>query len=92
VLTVAIPTVTVLVAILVNNGKLDQLSRHIDQQVTGLRNELNARITSLRVEIIAPLERLERVLDALLKLFEEILKVRRRFLGELAFSLTLAIC
>ena len=82
-LTVAIPTVTVLVAILVNNRQLDQLSRHMDQQLTSMRGELGARIdavddriTSLRNEMIARLERVEGVLDARLKLVEEILKIR----------------
>jgi hypothetical protein len=64
-LTVAIPTVTVLVGILINNRQLDQLSRHTDQQIASLRNEM-----------IATLERVEGVLDARLKLVEEILKIR----------------
>lgn len=64
-LTVAIPTVTVLVGILINNRQLDQLARHMDSQ-----------ITSLRSEVIARIERVEGVLDARLKLVEEILKIR----------------
>ena len=64
-LTVAIPTVTVLVGILVNNRQLDQLGRHMDEQLTSLRNEMLAR-----------LERVEGVLDARLKLVEEVLKIR----------------
>jgi hypothetical protein len=71
-LTVAIPTVTVLVGILINNRQLDQLSRHTDQQIASLRNE----IAALRNEMIARLERVEGVLDARLKLVEEILKIR----------------
>ena len=69
-LTVAIPTVTVLVGILVNNRQLDQLDRHMNQQIaslrtemngqiTSLRNEMNGQITALRNEMIARLERIE---------------------------------
>jgi hypothetical protein len=64
-LTVAIPTVTVLVGILVNNRQLEQLDRHINQQITSLRNEMIAR-----------LERVEGVLDARLKQVEETLRLR----------------
>lgn len=78
-LTVAIPTITVLVGILVNNRQLDQLSRHVDQQITSLRNEMN----SLRSEIKARFEaahqallRVEVVLDARLKQVEEKLDIR----------------
>jgi len=49
-LTVAIPTVTVLVGILVNNRQFDQLDRHMNQQVLSLRNELHGEIASLRGE------------------------------------------
>jgi hypothetical protein len=75
-LTVAIPTVTVLIGILVNNRQLDQFNRHMDQQITSLRNELNGQITSLRNEMIARLERVEGVLDARLKQVEETLRLR----------------
>jgi outer membrane murein-binding lipoprotein Lpp len=89
-LTVAIPTVTVLVGILVNNRQLDQLSRHVEIQMASLRNETIARIEaldtrissvrseikSLRDEMIARLERVEGVLDARLKLVEDHLKIR----------------
>jgi hypothetical protein len=64
-LTVAIPTVTVLIGILVNNRQLEQPDRHMNQQITWLRNELIAR-----------LERVEGVLDARLKQVEETLRLR----------------
>jgi hypothetical protein len=62
--TVAIPTVTVLAGILINNRQLDQLDRHMNQQITALRNEMIAR-----------LERVEGVLDARLRQVEELLKL-----------------
>jgi hypothetical protein len=71
-LTVAIPTVTVLIGILVNNRQLEQLDWHTNQQITSLRNE----ITSLRNEMIARLERVEGILDARLKQVEETLRPR----------------
>lgn len=64
-LTVTIPTVTFLVGILINNRQLDQMQRHMDQQISSLRDEM-----------IACLERVEGVLDARLKLVEEVLKIR----------------
>jgi hypothetical protein len=66
-LTVAIPTVTVLVGILVNNRQLDQMSRHMDQQITSLRNEMNARFDAACQQLL----RVEGVLDARLKHLEE---------------------
>jgi hypothetical protein len=57
-LAVAIPTVTVLVGILVNNRQLDQLDRHMHQQIDSLRNELVARLG--RVEgVLTPLKQVE---------------------------------
>jgi hypothetical protein len=38
-LTVAIPTVTVLIGILVNNRKLEQLERHFTAEIAALRSE-----------------------------------------------------
>jgi hypothetical protein len=82
-LTIVIPTVTVLVGILINNRQLDQLDRHVNQQITSLRGEMIAkfetvdiRITSLRNEMISRLERVEGVLDARLRQVEETLKLR----------------
>jgi hypothetical protein len=71
-LTVAIPTVTVLIGILLNNRQLDQLNRHPDQQIASLGNE----IIALRNEMIARLERVEGILDARLKQVEEALRLR----------------
>jgi phosphoglycerate-specific signal transduction histidine kinase len=69
-LTVAIPTLTVLVGILVNNRQLDQvhrqvdqLDRHFNQKFTSLRTEMNGQISALRNEMIARLERVEGVLE-----------------------------
>jgi hypothetical protein len=57
-LAVAIPTVTVLVGILVNNRQLDQLDRHMHQQIDSLRNEMVARLE--RVEgVLTPLKQVE---------------------------------
>jgi len=64
-LTVAIPTVTVLIGILVNNRQLEQLDRHFSAEIAALRNEMIAR-----------LERVEGLLDARLKQVEETLRLR----------------
>lgn len=53
-LTVGIPAITILVGILINNRQIEQIDRHVNQQITSLRNEmlshrneLSARIDSL---------------------------------------------
>ena len=71
-LTVAIPTVSVLVGILVNNRQLDQLTRHVHSQITSLRNEMSARFEATHQSIL----RVEGVLDARLKQVEDHLKIR----------------
>jgi hypothetical protein len=89
-LTILIPTVTVLVGILINNRQLDQLDRHVNSQIASLRSEMlskfetvDVRITSLRNEMLSlrnemmsGLQRVEGVLDARLRQVEETLKLR----------------
>lgn len=71
-LTVAIPTVTVLVGILINNRQLDHVVHHVDQQIMSLRNEMNARFEAAHQALL----RVEGVLDARLKQVEEKLDIR----------------
>ena len=59
------PTLAILLGILINSRQIDMVSRHMDQQVISLRNELIARM-----------ERMEGALDARLKQVEDILKLR----------------
>ena len=85
-LTVALPTVTVLIGILINNRQIDQLARHMDAQLGSLRNEMNSirnEMNSLRSEMNARFEavnqailRVEGVLDARLKQVVETLRLR----------------
>jgi len=82
-LTIAIPTVTILVGILINNRQLDQLSRNVDSRIAALEQHMDSQIASVRNEIvalrnemIARIERVEGVLDARLKQVEEMLKLR----------------
>ena len=64
-LTVAIPTVTVLIGILVNN-------RQLDTKFDSLEKIMNAKFEATNQAIL----RVEGVLDARLKQVEEILKIR----------------
>lgn len=66
------PTLAILVGVLINNRQIDMLSRHLDQQILSLRNELKSDISAVRSEII----RVEGVLDARLSQVEQILKLR----------------
>jgi hypothetical protein len=59
------PTLAILVGVLINNRQIDMLSRHIDQQIISLRNELKSELL-----------RVEGVLDARLSQVEQILKIR----------------
>lgn len=87
-LTVAIPTVTVLVGILVNNRQLDQLQRHVDQQVVSirneiasLRNEMNARFQAVDARFQAVDARFEAAYQQLLRV-EGVLDARLKHLEE----------
>ena len=64
-LALGIPTLAILTGILVNTRQIDMISRHIDSQMTALRNELKAELL-----------RVEGVLDARLSQVEQILKIR----------------
>ena len=63
-LTVSIPTLAVLVGILVNNSRLNDLRAHMDTRIDDLRVDLKE---TWRAE----LRRVEEVLDARLKHLEE---------------------
>lgn len=87
-LTVAIPTVTVLVGILVNNRQLDSLERRFSSEIGGVRGEMNslraemnslrAEMNSLRAEMNAKFEALY---QALLRV-EGVLDARLKHLEE----------
>jgi hypothetical protein len=82
-LTVAIPTATVLVGIVVNSRQLERFDRRFSSEVASLRNEINSRdgqfagqFTAFRNEMIVRLERLESILDTRQRQLEETLRLR----------------
>lgn len=66
-LTVAVPTLAVLIGILVNNSRLNDTNRRID----GLQLHFDRRIDDLRETWRAELRRVEEVIDARLSNLEE---------------------
>ena len=71
-LTVGIPTITVLVGSLVNNRQLDGVNKRIDS----LNAHWERQISSLRSELMQGILRVEGVLDARLKHLEDKLNIR----------------
>lgn len=73
-LTVGLPTIAVLVGILVNNSRLNDLRTHFDQRIDDLKHYIDARfaVVDARFETAhQELLRVEGVLDARLKHLEE---------------------
>ena len=66
-LTVSIPTLAVLVGILVNNSRLNDLRAHIDTRF----GDMDTRFEDMKDTWRAELRRVEEVLDARLKHLEE---------------------
>jgi hypothetical protein len=66
-LTVSVPTVAVLIGILVNNSRLSDLNRRIDD----FRSHVDARFGGVETLFTEKLLRVEQVLDARLKHLEE---------------------
>ena len=67
VLTVSIPTLAVLVGILVNNSRLSDVNKRIDD----LRTDISRQIADTRDILRAEMIRIEQVMDARLKHLEE---------------------
>jgi len=67
ILTVSIPTLAVLIGILVNNSRLSDTNRRIDD----LRSHMDTRFSSTDALFTERLRRVEEVLDARLKHLEE---------------------
>ena len=65
--TVSVPTLAVLIGILVNNSRLSDTNRRIDD----LRADLSRQISDTRDILRAELLRVEQVMDARLKHLEE---------------------
>ena len=65
--TVSVPTLAVLIGILVNNSRLSDTNRRIDD----LRGDLGRQISDTRDILRAELLRVEQVMDARLKHLEE---------------------
>jgi hypothetical protein len=63
---------TVVIGIINNNSRLNDLNKRIDD----LRSEMNTRFVALEKLFDEKLKRVEEVLDARLKHLEEVLKVR----------------
>jgi cell division protein FtsL len=66
-LTVSVPTLAVLIGILVNNSRLSDTNRRIDD----LRSHVDARFGGMEALFTEKLLRVEQVLDARLKHLEE---------------------
>ena len=66
-LTVSVPTLAVLIGILLNNSRLGDTNRRIDD----LRADLSRQISDTRDILRAELLRVEQVMDARLKHLEE---------------------
>ena len=69
--TAGLPTLTVLVSLLINNQRLTDLSRQIDQRSTELDKRMDQRFAEHREMFRSELYRLEQVMDARLKHLEE---------------------
>jgi len=68
--TVAVPSFAVLIGILINNQRLNDLARNVDIRF----NEVNRRIDDSKEVLRAEMFRMEQVLDAGLKHLEEHLR------------------
>ena len=66
-LTVSIPTLAVLIGILVNNARLNDLNKRIDE----LRADMNHRFDAMEKLFTEKLLRVEQVMDARIKHLEE---------------------
>jgi len=71
-LSVSVPTLAVLIGILVNNARLNDLRA----QMTDLRGHMDQRFTGLNELFHAKLKRVEDVMDARLTRIEQELKIR----------------
>ncbi len=67
ILTVSVPTLAVLIGILVNNSRLSDLNKRIDE----LRADMNKRFDLMEQLFTEKLLRVEQVMDARLKHLEE---------------------
>ena len=67
ILTVSIPTLAVLIGILVNNARLNDLNKRIDE----LRADMNHRFDAMEKLFTEKLLRVEQVMDARIKHLEE---------------------
>lgn len=73
-LTVSVPTLTVLIGILVNNARLSDLNRRIDRldaRVDKLESSIDRRFDDLKEMWRTELRRVEEVIDARLTHLEE---------------------
>ncbi len=69
--TAGLPTLTVLVSLLINNQRLTDLSRQIDQRSTELDKRMDQRFAEHREMFRSELYRVEQVMDARLRHLEE---------------------
>jgi hypothetical protein len=70
-LSVGVPTLAVLISMLINNSRLNDLRAQIDSRLSDLRAHMDARFDDSRETWRAELRRVEGVLDARLKHLEE---------------------
>ena len=69
-LTVSIPTLAVLVGILVNNSRLNDMKNDMNVRMAEMRTHFDGRIDDLRDTLRAEIRRVEEVLDARLSQLE----------------------
>jgi hypothetical protein len=67
ILTVSVPTLAVLIGILVNNARLSDLNKRIDE----LRADMDRRFDAMEKLFVEKLLRVEQVMDARIKHLEE---------------------
>jgi hypothetical protein len=67
----SVPTMlTVLIGILINNSRLNDIDRKLDARIDDLRSHMDARFDDMRATWQSELRRVEEVLDARLKHLE----------------------
>jgi len=74
VFTISVPTLAVLIGILVNNARLNDVSRRIDdfnRRIDDFRTHVDSRFSSTDSLFTERLKRVEEVMDARLKHLEE---------------------
>ena len=73
-----IPSLTILVGVISNNKRLDDMSGRIND----LRSEMNQRLNDLRAEMNTRFDAMERLFDSKLRHMEDVIDARLKHLEE----------